>query len=503
MNYFAALLAGVLIVIPSAAWSQDSAEPTLVESLALDQWVGASTDEIVLYTNAGEVAARRLAHRIGRFLDTLRVVTRADKKDGRPPVRIFAFASKTQYAAFRIPGAAGYMAADFNTNLLAISIDERQHAVPVLYHELTHDLLNATGDAAYPTWYDEGFAELLSTLTIREDLATIGITPSTRIPELEAHESVDLEALLGSRSMATMEDPDRFYAEAWLLVHDLQLRTKRVGHGLARYLDFTERGSPEVEAFSRAFGMERMELLEALRAHRDQITDGTSLSIRVEVPLRETEITVEHVAEERIGTLLGELALTVGQLDSATSVLDHALEIAPHAPRAIAARAQVDLASGERSAARARVAAALERSADVVLHEAMGFVFLDVAMRSEALTEYELDDVRGAMDDALPHFDACIAADPDRASCHVGAALANMGTIGSATSGLRHSERALTLRPFDARVHFVVAQSLLSSGDLDGGLARLRKASFLAHDRKFARQINRVIAAIKRSRNSE
>ena len=145
----------------------------------------------------------------------------------------------------------------------------------IIRHNFSHALL---GYAAfdYPQWYDEGFAELVSTITFRDDDSAFRLgEPPARI-KWTSGVDYSWNALLsdgfdphskfeGSRSSA--------YLQAWLLAHYVTLGDDfRNMPKLTRYLQLVYSGHPSLDAFEQAFGANGEELWSSeLRQYSRQL----------------------------------------------------------------------------------------------------------------------------------------------------------------------------------------------------------------------------------------
>jgi tetratricopeptide (TPR) repeat protein len=126
----------------------------------------------------------------------------------------------------------------------------------VLYHEYAHHLMFQYFQAAYPSWYVEGFAEFMSTTTFDEKSgkANIGMPAYHRAYGLALGPSIPLKRLLTAQSGdmgSTERDP--FYGRSWFLVHFLSFNLARRGQ-LQTYLQLVADGKPSLAAGEQAFG---------------------------------------------------------------------------------------------------------------------------------------------------------------------------------------------------------------------------------------------------------
>jgi hypothetical protein len=74
----------------------------------------------------------------------------------------------------------------------------------ILFHEYVHHLMSQGMDINYPSWYMEGFAELLSATRIRRNKVTVGAIPEHRASDI---------SYLGRMSIRELIDPE-FDADA-------------------------------------------------------------------------------------------------------------------------------------------------------------------------------------------------------------------------------------------------------------------------------------------------
>lgn len=126
----------------------------------------------------------------------------------------------------------------------------------VLFHEYGHHFMLQYQPGAYPPWYVEGWAELISTASFeRKGTITFGKAASHRQGELEYLRWIPLRNLMGrgkeDRDVIN-RDYGSYYGQSWLLTHYLTLSDKRPGQ-LRAYLLAVLRGQSDEEAW-KVFG---------------------------------------------------------------------------------------------------------------------------------------------------------------------------------------------------------------------------------------------------------
>lgn len=136
---------------------------------------------------------------------------------------------------------------------------ESSWAKTVVRHEYCHVLLGYR-NFQYPQWYNEGFAELVSTMSFRKKNTayTFG-EPPPRI-EFTSGDNLDWNTLISDGFDVHSMRADRAssaYLQSWLLTHYVTLgddfgNTPK----LLEYFRLIDTGQPSLSAFEQAFGMD-------------------------------------------------------------------------------------------------------------------------------------------------------------------------------------------------------------------------------------------------------
>lgn len=123
-----------------------------------------------------------------------------------------------------------------------------------LYHEYAHHFMLQYVVAAYPAWYVEGWAELISTSSFeRKGAITYGKANNGRQYELDLGTWTHVRILLSSQfSQLKPEQREAFYGQSWLLTHFLTLDPVR-SQQLRGYLAAINSGA-DFEKAAGAFG---------------------------------------------------------------------------------------------------------------------------------------------------------------------------------------------------------------------------------------------------------
>ena len=142
------------------------------------------------------------------------------------------------------------------------------------FHEYVHYVFRNATSFQYPTWYDEGLADLLSTIRGIEGGVSVGEVPASRAYAYRQYEPMPLREILTVQSTSALarEDRARFYAGSWLFAHYLQMNAgSEDGARRARqsldYLGRIDQGRDRLAAFVEAFDMPVAEMDAALRTY--------------------------------------------------------------------------------------------------------------------------------------------------------------------------------------------------------------------------------------------
>ncbi len=129
----------------------------------------------------------------------------------------------------------------------------------IIRHEYAHALLGYD-DFNYPSWYEEGFAELAAYIEIDADASmfSLGLGTDRRLGSGEVavpwNELIDDQ--FSAHSFFDSRDASAAYGQSWLLMHYLSLGPDAENATkLAYYIADLKKGTPSKEAFKTAFGV--------------------------------------------------------------------------------------------------------------------------------------------------------------------------------------------------------------------------------------------------------
>lgn len=245
--------AGVLLLLAAA----------MAPAAARTAWTEFRSGNFVIYSNAQPARARALIENLESFRLFLRLATNVDSTSGSLPLTVFAFRDARSFQKFAgTPGVAGFYvdtldgAAAFAEVPKAKGPQQAQGRLN-LFHEYVHYYLRQFSGFHYPMWFDEGFAEYLSTFAMKDGVATVGLPAPQRVGALRDDTWASLDVLFSANAGYISGQrlgfhPTTFYAESWLVVHYLESDRER-RRALRRYLAALNRGVPYLEAYKASF----------------------------------------------------------------------------------------------------------------------------------------------------------------------------------------------------------------------------------------------------------
>ena len=236
------------------------------------RWYEVSSDRFTVVSNLELDEVKKLVLSLEQFHALVTVTTNLRDYESPIPTEIVAFKSRSQLAKFTgARDVAGVFIPGLRSNLVLLAESgTRLSATDVVRHEYVHYVVANGSDARVPLWYNEGFAEFLSTARVSDGKMVVGGVPRIRADWIQRGIWLDARTLIETSNLSELRRSDigMFYAQAWLLVHYLNLdrqSDQKMIDGLNRYTALLGRGADPVEAFEQGFGEDVDSLNERLR----------------------------------------------------------------------------------------------------------------------------------------------------------------------------------------------------------------------------------------------
>jgi tetratricopeptide (TPR) repeat protein len=441
------------------------------------RWIRVETAHFELVSGAGESDTVEIAERLELLRAVLQLVGLQVNLTPRVPLLVYVFADAASYARFAPrTDFAGFMLPRAHRNFLVVKAGVEADPGGAALHEYVHFVLRNGAATRYPGWYDEGLAEFLSTVSMRGDQVEIGTIPPNREHWLLYGSPMSL------RQMMTVDEayddavktPQRFYAQAWTLVHFFHV-ADRVGFPQRRaqltdYIARLNRGETPEVACQNAFGTDfeslDKEFMQYLAKGKLPYLGVSSARLATPQPVQ-----TRPLPESEARYLLGDLALALGEdwRGEAELWFRLAVQAEPGSGRAHAALARTQRSREEADAHFARALALAGNDPEVQRHYAQ-------AMLARASEEGAADRAE-SIQRSRAAFRRSIQLDPEQVAAYAGLGQSYVVApeLGDPHEGLAALETARERLPADHSIAFDSAKLEVKAGSAE------RARSILAH----------------------
>src|SRR5689334_9117982 len=145
-------------------------------AFARDNWVSVRSKHVLVIGNGAERDIRQMAVRLEQFRDVVSQLVSPSATDSAVPTTVIVFKDDASYAPFKTSdNNAGYFQPGQDVNYITLSAETRgeQDYFNIIFHEYTH-LITNNSIGLSPAWFNEGLAELYSTLAINNNGVVVG-----------------------------------------------------------------------------------------------------------------------------------------------------------------------------------------------------------------------------------------------------------------------------------------------------------------------------------------
>jgi tetratricopeptide (TPR) repeat protein len=288
--------------------------------LSAPRWVKLQSPHFELFTGAETKEACRLLVQ----LENAR--TYFIRSMGAPlpaaPLRVVSFGSDEEFDSFRSSAfAAGLYVGTPGGDYIVLKHATAAY-LPMAIHEYSHHVMRYSGVRA-PLWWQEGVAEVFSTINFMSDRVEVGAVPSGRYNSLKGQEWIKISTLLGiDRLSAPMQDrrhAELVYAESWALVHMLLL-SDEYGNRRDGLMKRIAAGAGAVETFRDLYGKTPDQVQADLESYVKQNQFGLIHSpVEVESPAPALHATEATAFELQLA--LANISLGVNRREQAVRIL--------------------------------------------------------------------------------------------------------------------------------------------------------------------------------------
>lgn len=253
------------------------------------RWAEYRTPNFILYTDSDEAGARDFVVNLEKYRTAVGLLAGLElNNEYEKPLVVYGYRRTSDYHRNhdRSKSTGGMYSPQPGGAVALLTLDEPEvnwasSGQEILFHEYTHHVTGYYSPYNYPRWYNEGFAEYLSTMQFRDNLAIVGAPPPERLAILKSDDGwLDLDELLEAKNeyigvigrTGTSRGKARNailyqYAQGWLTTHFL-LHSPEYRGGLPTYLAALDDGAEDLAAaFEAAFGADYDTVNDALRRY--------------------------------------------------------------------------------------------------------------------------------------------------------------------------------------------------------------------------------------------
>ncbi len=236
---------------------------------AADHWERLGTPDFEIYSNAGDAAARKALNHLEQVRGFFLKASPLPLLDVFP-ARVVVFKTLDQFRQYaRTESERAFFVGGPQRDYIVMSDSPDEYAYAI--HEYMHLIVRHSG-LHLPTWLNEGWSEVYSTLRPVSDGVAVGDLIEGRMKTLAAAEWLDLATLTSVTPQSPIYKDSRvdvFYAESWALAHMLFLAPD-YSPDFPKFLIAIHRGKTFDEACSIAWRKPPAQVYADLRGYFDR-----------------------------------------------------------------------------------------------------------------------------------------------------------------------------------------------------------------------------------------
>lgn len=272
------------------------------------------SENIIFYGDVKPADGERLVRNLEIYRAVILALSDVKNRPDSIPLTIYAFKNEknlNKFAASR--GIAGlYTEGADGPIFLTISkggFKDDKWSSQVALHEYSHHVLHALSNDNYPRWYDEGFANYLSTFNIKEDIVTIGAPKANHGASLKDGSWMNPEKVLSAiHRYPETRRIDKFYGQSWLYVHYMQ-NTPELSTNFSTYIQTLKTVKDPLEAFEGAFKISTKDFHKSARLYWNKNAFPVA-SFKASPAILDHDMTVRTLTDEEL-----ELAFAKAKLN--------------------------------------------------------------------------------------------------------------------------------------------------------------------------------------------
>jgi tetratricopeptide (TPR) repeat protein len=331
---------------------------------AAGQWVQVASPHFTVITDSSDKQGRQILDQFERMRWLFQTLFPKSRVDPALPILVLAVRGEKDMqalepAAYLAKGQvtlAGLFLSAPDRNYVLLRLDaEGEHPYASIYHEYTHMQFRDAGEWM-PLWLNEGFAEFIENTEIRSKDVLYGVPSVDDILYLRQHRLMPLATLFTVDSNSPYYHEEQkasvFYAEAWALIHLLEIRDHEKGtHRVQDYATLVRLHQDPVTAAETAFGD-----LKTLQSDLEHYIAASSYKQMVissaAAPIDESSYRSTPLTQAQADAIRADFLVYVHREPEARSLLDAILKADPDNAQAHETMGYLSSRDGNREIAR-------------------------------------------------------------------------------------------------------------------------------------------------------
>lgn len=475
---------------------------TLASAPAQAEWIEASSDHFVIYSEQDAETVRRFSERLELFHASMAFVFPRQQVKPSPSNRVTIFVVSNAREVRRMAkvgnnvlgvyrpraGQSVAMVPTIRTGGSKYDLSSEE----VLYHEYAHHVMWGVINRTFPRWYIEGFAETFAGVTFQEDVVALGAPAHHRSAGLVYGPNVRIQDLLNVDGGLSRGQEDVFYGKAWTLFHYLMFDPDRSGQ-LTKYEQRLAAGDGALQAAETAFGS-----LNQLQRDMNDYVGRRSLrgfSIpKKNLPIGPIVVRKLPAGEAAIMPTRMQSRMGIDAEKEAQPLVEEARRVAalyPTDPAVLTALAEAEFDAGNADAAIAAADRALAIDPKQMnAYVQKGFA-IEHKIRTGALPKESWKELRA-------HWAKANRAENNHPLPLQGYYLTYLDEgLEPTPNAVKGLEWALALAPFDPSLRWTVAQQMVNDDRLTDAARTLGPLAYTPHPSESSEQARQLLAEIE------
>ena len=241
----------------------------------------------------------------------------------KPKLKIFVFSNKSDFKKYSInENVAGFYYQSGNNPYIFVGPELQKS---IILHEVAHHFQLGGNSYNFPDWYAEGFAELVSTLEVRDENIYFGKAPN-RLRILTRVKPMKVRPLFENDYDRDIVSSNVFYATSWALIKTILFsEDKALKAGFDRYSNQFAFGSRDFDTSIEALGISENELNAILRkslsrARKSEITLTARIPMN-EIDFDDNSYSVKPLSEEEVSQQIAHYLSSVANFKGVVDIL--------------------------------------------------------------------------------------------------------------------------------------------------------------------------------------